>query len=88
MLVRKVTMINKDNLFSFSIFFDEFMKILVTGGCGYKGHVLIPKLLNNSHLVITFDIQWFGNFLKPHSNLKVVKGDVRNIDEVPLEGVE
>ena len=27
-------------------------------------------------------------FLNPHSNLKVVKGDVRNIDEIPLEGVE
>ena len=64
------------------------MKILVTGGCGYKGHVLIPKLLNNGHEVIAFDIQWFGNFLNPHSNLKVVKGDVRNIDEIPLDGVE
>lgn len=64
------------------------MKILVTGGSGYKGHVLIPKLLNNGHEVIAFDIQWFGNFLNPHSNLKVVKGDVRNIDEIPLEGVE
>jgi len=64
------------------------MKILVTGGCGYKGHVLIPKLLNEGHEVIAFDIQWFGNFLNPHSNLLVVKGDVRNIDEVPLVGVE
>jgi nucleoside-diphosphate-sugar epimerase len=64
------------------------MKILVTGGCGYKGHVLIPKLLINGHEVIAFDIQWFGNFLKPHSNLKVVKGDVRNINEIPLEGVD
>jgi nucleoside-diphosphate-sugar epimerase len=64
------------------------MKILVTGGCGYKGHVLIPKLLKNGHEVIAFDIQWFGNFLKPHKNLKTVKGDVRNISEVPLSGVE
>ncbi|SVE59416.1 uncharacterized protein METZ01_LOCUS512270, partial [marine metagenome] len=61
------------------------MKILVTGGCGYKGHVLIPKLLDQGHEVCAFDIQWFGNFLVPHKNLKVVKGDVRNIEEVPLD---
>jgi len=61
------------------------MKILVTGGCGYKGHVLIPKLLDQGHQVITFDIQWFGNFLEDHDNLKVIKGDVRNIEEVPLD---
>ena len=64
------------------------MKILVTGGCGYKGHVLIPKLLDEGHEVVSFDIQWFGNFLEPHSNLKVINGDVRNIDEIPFEGVE
>ena len=64
------------------------MKILVTGGCGYKGHILIPKLLNKNHEVVAFDIQWFGNFLDPHKNLTVVKGDVRNIDEIPLVGIE
>jgi len=64
------------------------MKILVTGGCGYKGHVLIPKLLENGHDVIAFDIQWFGNFLEPHKNLQTIKGDVRNINEVPLSDVE
>jgi len=61
------------------------MKILVTGGCGYKGHVLIPKLLNEGHEVVVFDIQWFGNFLDQHPNLIIVKGDVRNIEEVPLD---
>jgi nucleoside-diphosphate-sugar epimerase len=64
------------------------MKIVVTGGCGYKGHVLIPKLLENGHDVIAFDIQWFGNFLVPHQNLQIIKGDVRNINEVPLSDVE
>ena len=64
------------------------MKILVTGGCGYKGHVLIPKLLNQGHKVICFDIQWFGNFLDYHENLTVVKGDVRNIEEIPFDGIE
>jgi len=64
------------------------MKILVTGGCGYKGHVLIPKLLAYRHQVVAFDIQWFGNFLEPHSKLEIVKGDVRNVDEVPFDGID
>ena len=64
------------------------MKILVTGGCGYKGHVLIPKLLNEGHKVVAFDIQWFGNFLDQHPNLIIVKGDVRNIEEVPLDEID
>ena len=64
------------------------MKILVTGGCGYKGHVLVPKLLERGDEVIAFDIQWFGNYLAPHPNLTVIKGDVRDIDSVPLDGVD
>lgn len=64
------------------------MKILVTGGCGYKGHVLVPKLLNKGHEVIAFDTQWFGNFHAPHPKLQVVKGDVRDIDGIPLAGVD
>jgi nucleoside-diphosphate-sugar epimerase len=64
------------------------MKILVTGGCGYKGHVLIPKLLARDYEVIAFDLQWFGNYLAPHKNLSVVKGDVRDIDAIPLDGVD
>jgi nucleoside-diphosphate-sugar epimerase len=64
------------------------MKILVTGGCGYKGHVLVPKLLAKGYQVIAFDIQWFGNYLVPHKNLTVVNGDVRRIETIPLEGVE
>lgn len=64
------------------------MKILVTGGCGYKGHVLVPKLLARGHEVLVFDTQWFGNFLTPHPALTVVKGDVREIETIPLDGVD
>lgn len=64
------------------------MKILVTGGCGYKGHVLIPKLLSRGYEVTSFDIQWFGNYLTPHKNLTVVQGDVRDIESIPLAGVD
>lgn len=53
------------------------MKILVTGGCGYKGTVLVPKLLAQGHHVTVVDLQWFGNHLDTHSNLKVIQADVR-----------
>jgi nucleoside-diphosphate-sugar epimerase len=64
------------------------MKILVTGACGYKGHILVPKLIARGYEVIAFDLQWFGNYLTPHKNLVVIKGDVRNIETIPLQGVD
>ncbi len=64
------------------------MKILVTGACGYKGHVLVPKLLARGHEVIGLDTQWFGNYLAEHPRLTVIKGDVRDIEAIPLAGVE
>ena len=56
------------------------MKILVTGGCGYKGSVLIPLLLDQGHQVISIDTQWFGNHLKDHPNLLNIKLDIREIE--------
>jgi len=64
------------------------MHILVTGACGYKGTVLVPKLLKAGHDVVALDVMWFGNFLEPHPKLTVTRGDVRNTEEIPLEGVE
>ena len=64
------------------------MKVLVTGACGYKGSVLVPKLLGAGHEVIAFDIMWFGNNLAPHAKLTVIEGDVRDIHSVPLNGVD
>lgn len=53
------------------------MRIIVTGGCGYKGSVLVPKLLEAGHVVTVFDAQWFGINLAAHPNLRLVKGDIR-----------
>jgi nucleoside-diphosphate-sugar epimerase len=64
------------------------MNILVTGACGYKGNVLVPKLLAAGHTVVAFDIMWFGNDLPEHPRLQVVQGDVRYIDTIPLNGIE
>ena len=64
------------------------MNIFLTGGCGYKGTVLVPKLLAQGHKVHVLDTMWFGNFLESHLNLSVVKGDVRDIDEIFLHGID
>ena len=64
------------------------MNILVTGACGYKGNVLVPKLLAAGHNVTAFDIMWFGNDLLEHSKLRVVHGDVRQVESIPLQGID
>jgi nucleoside-diphosphate-sugar epimerase len=61
------------------------MNILVTGGCGYVGSVLTPKLLDQGHNVTVYDIMWFGNFLKEHKNLRIIHGD---IDAIPMAGID
>ncbi len=50
--------------------------------------MLVPKLLTAGHEVVAFDIMWFGNFLQPHAKLKVIKGDVRSIDEIPFASAD
>lgn len=64
------------------------MHILVTGACGYKGSVLVPKLLAAGHQVTALDTQWFGNYLCEHTQLKIVRGDVRNPNDIPWAGLE
>jgi len=64
------------------------MKLLVTGGCGYKGSVLVPLLLADGHEVVSVDTQWFGNHLTQHPNLTNLQLDIRDTDAIPLEGVE
>ena len=64
------------------------MKILVTGGCGYKGSLLIPKLLDDGHDLINIDTQWFGNSLKENPKLVNLKMDIRDLDGQVLENVD
>jgi nucleoside-diphosphate-sugar epimerase len=64
------------------------VKVLVTGACGYKGTVLVGKLLAAGHDVRAFDIMWFGNFLTPHPRLEVIRGDVRQTEDIDLSGID
>ena len=56
------------------------MNILVTGGCGFTGSVLVPELINLGHIVTVIDTMWFGNFLKKNKNLKIIKKDIRKLN--------
>jgi nucleoside-diphosphate-sugar epimerase len=62
--------------------------VLVTGACGYKGSILVPKLISNGYEVTVIDTQWFGNELVAHPNLKVLNQDVRDIHDIDLSGID
>jgi nucleoside-diphosphate-sugar epimerase len=55
-----------------------FEKVFVTGGAGYVGHVLTPRLLSRGHKVTVYDTLYFGCRLPNHPNLNVIRGDIRD----------
>lgn len=54
--------------------------VLVTGGGGYVGSVLVPKLFAAGHEVIVADLMWFGNHLQKHEKLTAIQIDFRDLD--------
>lgn len=53
--------------------------ILITGGAGYVGAILTPKLLALGHKVKVVDLMLYGeDVIKPHQNLEMIKGDIRD----------
>ncbi len=55
-----------------------FERVFVTGGAGYVGHVLTPRLLSRGYKVTVYDALYFGCRLPNHPNLNVIRGDIRD----------
>lgn len=57
------------------------MKMLVTGGAGYLGSVLVPKLLARGHQVRVIDIGYFGlgHLKRLQPQVEVARGDLRRV---------
>jgi nucleoside-diphosphate-sugar epimerase len=56
--------------------------VLVTGGAGYVGAVLVPKLLERNYCVRVLDLFLYGEealeTVKGHPNLEQIRGDIRD----------
>jgi nucleoside-diphosphate-sugar epimerase len=64
---------------------NQFKHVMVTGGAGYVGSNLIPKLLDAGYEVTVIDWYLYGdvfNAYKANPKLHEIKGDIRNSEDV------
>jgi len=68
------------------------MQVLVTGGGGYIGSVLVPRLLKEGYKVKVLDRFFFGketlNSVLKNKNLKLIQDDIRWFDPKILKNVD
>ncbi|TQE84002.1 NAD(P)-dependent oxidoreductase [Leptospira noguchii] len=59
----------------------EIKSIYITGGAGYVGAMLVPRLLSEGYKVTVLDLMIYGkDVLKEHPNLTKIQGDIRDQD--------
>lgn len=59
---------------------NKFSRVFVTGGAGYIGSILVPRLLDRGYEVTSYDISYYGDSFLPKNNpnLHVIHGDIRD----------
>ena len=63
----------------------RFKRVLATGGAGYVGSNLVPKLLHAGYEVAVLDLYIYGDVfadLSANPALTQIKGDLRNPSDV------
>jgi len=63
--------------------------VLVTGGAGYIGSVLVPRLLARGYRVRVLDLLWWGeeSLASVRDRIELVRADLRDLPETALEGI-
>ena len=57
----------------------EKQSVFITGGAGYVGAMLVPRLLQEGHRVTVLDLMIYGEDVLPKNPaLTLIKGDIRN----------
>ena len=64
---------------------NQFKRVMITGGAGYVGSNLVPKMLAAGYEVSVLDLYIYGDVfadLKSNAKLTETKGDLRNPEDV------
>ena len=64
-------------------------RVLITGGGGYVGSALVPRLLAEGYRVKVVDLFWYGrevlDDVRDHPNLSLIELDIRNAEGLAKE---